>query len=173
MRVGLVSDTHGRFDPLLPRILAGCDRIVHAGDVVGLEILRQLEELAPVIAVRGNNDVGAEGAGLRDVMTVQLEGLKAMVIHELGKPRKPTPRARAALERASPDVVIFGHSHQPLVQALEGRLFVNPGSAGPRRFSLPRAAGVAVVHDRSVRVELFSLERPGPSLLAEPFEVAL
>lgn len=173
MRIGLVSDTHGRFDLFLPRILAGCDRIVHAGDVVGREVLRQLEELAPVVAVRGNNNRGADGVGLRDVESLQLEGLKAVVVHELGRPERLTAAARAAVERESPDVVIFGHSHRPLAQAVAGRVFVNPGSAGPRRFSLPRSAGIAIVHDRKIRVELINLEGSSPRLLAEPFEASL
>lgn len=173
MRVGLVADTHGRFDPRLPRILAGCDRIVHAGDVVGQEILWQLAALAPVVAVRGNNDVGALGASLEEVATVRFEGVKALVIHELGKPRAPSPKARAALEREVPDLVIFGHSHQPLVQKVGGRLFVNPGSAGPRRFSLPRAAGIATIGDRRIRLELFDLDRAVPCLLTERFEAVL
>ncbi len=173
MRVGLVADTHGRFDPLLTRIFAGCDRIVHAGDVVGQEILGQLAVLAPVVAVRGNNDVGTLGVGLEEVAAVRFEGVKAVVIHELGKPHAPSPGARAALEREVPDLVIFGHSHQPLVQKVGGRLFVNPGSAGPRRFSLPRAAGIAAIEDRRIRVELFDLERAVPALLNEPFEAVL
>lgn len=170
MRVGIVSDTHGRFDAALPLLFARCDLILHAGDIVGREILFQLQSLAPVMAVRGNNDTGGLGAGLDEEVVAQLEGVRALVIHALGKPERLLPAAHAAISRERPELVVYGHSHKPAVSTAEGVLYVNPGAAGPRRFSLPRSAGILTVRDRRVRVELFDLETRGLDLLEPPVE---
>jgi putative phosphoesterase len=173
MRIGLVSDTHGRFEPVLVQLFARCDAVLHAGDVMGREILFQLESLAPLTAVRGNNDLGDFGAGLAEVELLRLDGLRVLLIHELGRPDRPNAAARAAIERERPDVVVYGHSHKPNLQVVGGVLYVNPGSAGPRRFSLPKTAGVMTVAGRRVRVELFDLEREGLPPWGEPFESVL
>ncbi len=173
MRIGLLSDTHGRFDPALPRLFARCDRILHAGDVVGPEILHQLAALAPVTAVRGNNDVGALGAGLEEVAVLRLEQVQALVVHQIGSPDRMLESARASVASEGADLVVFGHSHQPHVSLQAGRLFVNPGSAGPRRFKLPRSAGLAIIERRTIRVELYDLDSESLQLLAEPWETTL
>jgi hypothetical protein len=173
MRIGLLSDTHGRFDPALPRLFARCDRILHAGDVVGPEILHQLAALAPLTAVRGNNDVGAFGSGLEEVAVLRLEELKALVVHQIGRPDRMLDRASATVADEGADLVVFGHSHEPHVSLQAGRLFVNPGSAGPRRFKLPRVAGLALIERRRVRVELYDLDSKGLTLLFDPWEGTL
>jgi hypothetical protein len=133
-RIGLISDTHGLLRAEALQALAGCERIVHAGDIVDPAILQALAAIAPVTAVRGNNDRGPWAEALPEIEVLVLGGVRLFVIHD-----------RAQLSRhpdaATCDVVIAGHSHQPLVERRDGVLFVNPGSAGPRRFRLPVTVG--------------------------------
>ena len=174
MRIGLVSDTHGLLDPALPALFARCAAILHAGDVVKPAVLDALEALAPVTAVRGNNDEGPVLARLPETVLVPLGPLTALVVHDLGAREAPKPPARAILARRRPEIVVHGHSHRPGVAVIEGRLFVNPGSAGPRRFSLPRTAAVLVARGRRVSIEIFDLAAPGgPAPLGAPLEVSL
>jgi hypothetical protein len=134
LRIGLISDTHDLVRPEALAFLAGSDRIVHAGDVCRPEVLDALAAIAPVIAVRGNNDRGAWAARLRESELVELAGVWLYAIHDL---------AQIAIEprEAGVAVVVSGHSHRPLVERRDGVLYVNPGSAGPRRFSLPISVG--------------------------------
>lgn len=162
MRIGLVSDTHGLFDERLSGLLAGCDRILHAGDVVGQAIVERLRGIAPTVAVRGNNDRDPFGRSLPEVAVEELGPLRTLVIHQLGKPEEPVPAARAAIEAAGAQVVVYGHSHRPAIGLVEGRLYVNPGSCGPRRFKLPRSLGRLLVDGERLTVELFDLEAGGP-----------
>jgi putative phosphoesterase len=130
-RIGLVSDTHDLLRPEVLDFLRGSDHIVHAGDICGEAVLQALAALAPLTAVRGNNDRGAWAARLPEAETVQLAGVKLHVVHDLKELALPVG-AR---------VVVSGHSHQPRVEERDGVLYVNPGSAGPRRFRLPISAG--------------------------------
>jgi putative phosphoesterase len=173
LRVGLVSDTHGHVDPLLPELVAGCDAILHAGDVVKAPVLGVLGAVAPVTAVRGNNDEGTALARLPELALVELGALTALVVHDIGRREAPGPPARAVLERRRPEIVVHGHSHRPGAALVGGTLFVNPGSAGPRRFSLPRAAGILTVAGRTARVELFALLGRAPEPLGDPLEAEL
>ncbi len=174
MRVGLVSDTHGLLDPALPALFARCAAILHAGDVVKPAVLAGLEAIAPVTAVRGNNDGGPVLARLPETALVALGALTALVVHDLGPREAPRPPARAIIARRRPEIVVHGHSHRPGAAVVEGRLFVNPGSAGPRRFSLPRTAAVLVARGRGVSLQLFDLAaRGGPAPLGAPLEAAL
>ena len=131
LRIGLVSDTHDLLRPQVLDFLRGSDHIVHAGDICGEAVLQALAALAPLTAVRGNNDRGAWAARLPDAETVELAGVKLHVVHDLKELALPVG-AR---------VVVSGHSHQPRVEERDGVLYVNPGSAGPRRFRLPISAG--------------------------------
>lgn len=131
-RIGLVSDTHNLLRPELLRFLRGSDHIVHAGDICGDAVLAALRELAPLTAVRGNNDRGAWAEALPHAVTVELAGIHIHVIHDL----KELSAAPGGVR-----VVVSGHSHQPRLEERAGVLYVNPGSAGPRRFQLPIAAG--------------------------------
>ena len=173
MRVGLVSDTHGLFDPRLPEVLSGCERILHAGDVVGESIVRRLEAIAPTVAVRGNNDRDAFGTTLPEVAVEELGPLRALVIHQLGKPEKLLPAGRRAIEAANPRLIVHGHSHQPAIEHREGRLYVNPGSCGPRRFRLPRTVAILEVGKKRARVRVLDLEESGRTDLPLPLEVEL
>ncbi|HEY3445067.1 MAG TPA: metallophosphoesterase family protein [Myxococcales bacterium] len=158
MLVGLISDTHGRFDEALPRLLNGCDLIVHAGDVVGQEILHQLATIAPVEAVRGNCDTGPLGQGLQERLLLALGELTALVVHDAGFVERAVAEAKAQL-------VIHGHSHVPGARMIGGVLFVNPGSAGPKRFELPPTIARLAVAGRKVSFEVIDLQAPGEQVL--------
>jgi putative phosphoesterase len=149
--LGVVSDTHGLLRPEVVRALAGVERILHAGDVGHPDVLTQLERLAPVVAVRGNVDHGAWAARLPETAEVEVAGRWLHVLHDLAD-LALDPRA------AGFDVVVFGHSHQPVVERREGVLYLNPGSAGRRRFRLP--VGVARLHvsTAGVDAELVTLD---------------
>jgi putative phosphoesterase len=158
VRVGLVSDLHGRFHPLLAKVLRGAHCIVLAGDTVDETLLDRLREIAPLHAVRGNNDHSPGLLALPELLELDVAGVRILVAHDRKDRRLP-----AAIERSQPEVLVVGHSHQPLL-AREGRLLVvNPGSAGPRRFRLPRTAGtMTLLRGRSPRVSLWDLERDAP-----------
>jgi putative phosphoesterase len=131
-RLGLISDTHGLVRPGVHDALEGVELILHAGDVGGSSILDELRMIAPVMAVFGNTDPPDE-PGLKDSILLDVDGVSLHVSHghEIGS---PTP-ARLAT-RYDADVVVYGHTHRQLVTELDGRLFVNPGAAGPKRFNL-------------------------------------
>ncbi len=143
MRIGLVSDTHDLVRPEALAFLHGCDHILHAGDICGPAVLDALAALAPLTAVRGNNDRGAWADGLRRSETLRFGGVRILVVHDIADlartPRPPDLR-----------VVVFGHSHKPSVDERGGVLHVNPGSAGPRRFSLPISVGELTIEDGAV-----------------------
>ncbi|HEY7724512.1 MAG TPA: metallophosphoesterase family protein [Anaeromyxobacteraceae bacterium] len=173
MRVGLVADTHGLADPRLERLFRGCALILHAGDVTGPAVLEALAAIAPVRAARGNNDLGPFGESLPLTLREGLGRLSALVVHELWAPGRLSAHARAAFARERPDVVVFGHSHRAGVEVGEGVLYLNPGSAGPRRFHLPRSAAVLEVRGRSAVFTVHDLERHDLGPLLEPYRAAL
>lgn len=158
LKLGVVSDTHDRFDPALKKLFAGVDFILHAGDIIGPDILKLLTELAPVRAVRGNNDDGAWAEKLPAARVERYLEVPVLVVHILGSVEEPTLAVRFLLEAEKPRVVISGHSHQALLQVKDGVLFFNPGSAGPGRFKLKPAAGLLTVEPGRVRGELYALE---------------
>jgi putative phosphoesterase len=128
--VGLISDTHGLLRPEAVRTLAGSDLIIHAGDVGAPEILAALRAVAPVVAIKGNVDTGAWASALPATAVAEVGGTRIYVVHDLND-LDLNPAA------AGFDVVVSGHSHQPASAERAGVLFVNPGSAGRRRFKLP------------------------------------
>lgn len=130
MRIGLVADTHGLLRPEAVAALRGAAQLVHAGDIGTPEVLAALRALAPLTAVRGNNDRGAWAAALPDTEVVNLGALRLYVLHDL-QALDVDPVA------AGFRVVVSGHSHRPALEERNGVLYVNPGSAGPRRFKLP------------------------------------
>src|SRR6185503_7380966 len=138
MRVGLISDTHGLLRPEVLAFLQGSDHIVHGGDVCDAGVLDALRAIAPVTAVRGNNDRGAWAAGVRESELVAFGEGVVYAIHDLAQIDLDPVAAGAR-------VVVSGHSHRPLIEERDGVLFVNPGSAGPRRFSLPISAGELLI----------------------------
>jgi putative phosphoesterase len=148
--VGLISDTHSLIRPEVFTALAGVDLILHAGDVGGSDVLVELGAIAPIQAVYGNTD-GPGDPNLRARLRLDVDGLSIHVSHghELGS---PTPEK--LLARYDADVVIFGHTHKPLVERSGGRLVVNPGAAGPRRFSLKPSVARMTVNDGRAEVEI-------------------
>jgi hypothetical protein len=173
MRIALVSDTHGLLDPKLPALFRGCARVLHAGDVVKAPMLAALEAVAPVTAVRGNNDLGPELGRLPETALLSLGPLRALLVHDLGPRERPRPPVRVLLERERPDIVVHGHSHRPGAARVEATLFVNPGSAGPRRFTLPRTAAILSLSGRRVRVAFFDLCGDPAMPWGEPVEIEL
>ena len=138
LRIGLISDTHGLLRPAALDFLRGCDHIVHGGDIGNAAVLDELAALAPLTAVRGNNDHGAWADALPEAARVQLGEVVLYVLHDL---------AQLAIDPAAAgvDVVVSGHSHKPLVARRGNVIYVNSGSAGPRRFKLPIAVGELMV----------------------------
>lgn len=149
--VGVVSDTHGLLRPEAVEALAGSDLIVHAGDVGAAVVLDRLEEIAPVFAVRGNVDLRPGVWGLPDTRIVEVGEARLYVLHDINQ-LSLDPRA------AGFDAVISGHSHKPLIESRNGVLFINPGSAGPRRFHLPITLARLTVTGRELSCKLVALE---------------
>jgi putative phosphoesterase len=168
VKVGIVADTHDLLDAALPGALAGCSLLLHAGDVTRREVLLGLARVAPVVAVRGNNDDGPFGEALPAWARVELGGIRALVVHETA-PGRPARDLAGLLARERPDLVVHGHSHRPGAARAAGVLFLNPGSAGPRRFSLPRTACVLDVAGRRVRASWIDLAAAPPAPWGEPF----
>lgn len=134
-RIGLISDTHGLLRPEAEQFLRGCEHIVHAGDIGGPDVLARLSAIAPVSAVRGNNDAQPWAAALPDALSIDLGGCVAHVLHDMKELHLHPAPAQAR-------VIVAGHSHKPSVRHdAQDRVLVNPGSAGPRRFTLPVTAG--------------------------------
>ena len=142
-RIGLISDTHGLLRPEVESFLRGSDYIVHAGDLCEQLVLERLNTLAPVTAVRGNNDRGVWAERLSTTEFLEVEGIFLYVLHDLAD-LDLDPLA------AGVRVVVSGHSHKPSVEERDSVLYVNPGSPGPRRFKLPIAAGELIIQDGAV-----------------------
>jgi putative phosphoesterase len=150
--LGVISDTHGLLRLEAVEALRGSDRILHAGDVGTAEILEALARIAPVTAIRGNVDTASWAGALPKTEVVKARDISIYMLHDLGQlDLKP--------EAAGIRVVIYGHSHQPKIEEKNGVLYFNPGSAGPRRFSLPVSVGKLIITGRTVRAELVNLER--------------
>lgn len=152
IRIGVIADTHGLFDPSVVRHFAGVDRILHAGDIGAGSVIEHLQAIAPVTAVSGNVD-GFERSGFPSERIVKLAGRRIAIRHVLYKGGKLTKEGRAFLEREQPDVCVFGHTHQPTIERYGPTLLFNPGSAGPRRYKLPRAIGLLRLCTGRVMVE--------------------
>jgi putative phosphoesterase len=150
LRIGLISDSHGLLRPEALAFLAGADHIIHGGDIGGPDILERLRELAPLTAVRGNNDTAAWAQALPETARLRFEGVAVYVIHDL-KALAIDPAAEGMR------VVVAGHSHKPAQSARDGVLYVNPGSAGRRRFSLPIAVGELLVDGAAVQARIVTL----------------
>jgi uncharacterized protein len=149
-RIGLISDTHGLLRPEALAFLCGSDHIVHAGDIGHAAVLQELATLAPVTAVRGNNDREPWADEVRGTEVLEVGEVLVYVIHDL---------AELDLDPAAAGfrVVVSGHSHRPAVEERDGVLYVNPGSSGPRRFKLPIAVAELHVEGASVEARLVEL----------------
>lgn len=150
LRIGLISDTHGLLRPDALACLQGSDLIVHAGDICDPAILERLASIAPVTAVRGNNDHGPWAEKLPETAVLRAGAVVVYVIHDLAQ-------LELGANAHGVDVVVSGHSHKPHVERRDGILYVNPGSAGPRRFKLPIAVGELLLDERSVSARIVEL----------------
>lgn len=178
MKIGLVSDTHGYFDPQLPELLVDVDSVLHAGDVGSREVLDKLERITSVQAVRGNAD--SSDLSLPPSLKVKFENVQIEIRHQLPVPQDELEKwvDGSTLQQLDPQrlsgflasfdpatrVVVFGHSHRPCLLALGHKLFFNPGSCGKKRFSLPRCLGLLEVFPRGVRGLIIGLEQPDGAL---------
>jgi uncharacterized protein len=178
LKIGLVSDTHGYFDPQLPDLLAGVDSILHAGDVGSRAVLQDLERIAEVRVVRGNADPAE--LNLPPSLKARFENLQIEIQHQLPIPQEELEKWAdgSVLQSVNPErisqflesfdpstkVVVFGHSHRPCLLAVGHRLFFNPGSSGKKRFSLPRCYGLLKVFPRGIQGSIIGLERQDETL---------
>jgi len=144
LRVGLVSDTHGLLRPEARAFAGGCDYIIHGGDIGSAAILDQLSAMAPLIAVKGNNDRQPWAVHLPETEMIRVGGVFIYVIHDISQ-LDIEPHA------AGVQVIVSGHSHKPLIEQRDGILYINPGSCGPRRFRLPISVGEMLVEGTKVR----------------------
>lgn len=150
MRIAVLSDTHGLLRPQVVAAIAGAEHILHAGDVGDMHILEALREVAPVTAIRGNVDTHGATALLPATEAVELAGTLVYLVHSIDDlDIKP--------EAAGVGVVVYGHSHQPALRERNGVMYLNPGSCGPRRFSLPVAMAWLTIENGRARAELIEL----------------
>lgn len=150
LRIGVIADTHGLLRPEALDALRGCDRLLHLGDIGPQSLLEHLRELAPLDVIRGNNDTDDWAEAVPETLLLELGGLRLYLIHDL---------KRLAIDPAAAgiDVVLAGHSHKPLNEVRDGVLYLNPGSAGPRRFKLPVALAILDICKGRPVVEMVSL----------------
>jgi uncharacterized protein len=148
-RIGIISDTHGLLRPEAEQRLAGVDHIVHAGDIGRPEIIETLRRIAPVTAIRGNVDSAEWACEYPDTALLRLAGISMYVLHNL--------KTLQADPGASIDVIVSGHSHVPKIETVGGVLYLNPGSAGRRRFNLPITLATLTVTPEGIRPEIHDL----------------
>jgi uncharacterized protein len=148
LQIGLISDTHNLVRPEALDALRGVDHIVHAGDICRREVLDTLAQLAPLTVVRGNNDMADDVASLPEHARIEFAGAVLYVVHDIAD-------VPAALDGV--DIVVTGHSHKPLIERRDGVLFVNPGSAGPRRFKLPITVALLDIDGKRIDARIVPL----------------
>lgn len=154
MKLGLISDTHDFLEPKIPGLFKGVKHILHAGDIGAPTILIELELIAPVTAVSGNTDEPAYR--YRPIQVLELAG-KKFLIHHIVNPHALTDELKTHITRVRPDVVLFGHTHKPFNETIDGVLFLNPGYAGPQRFDLPRSVALLHCGKKETRAEYLPL----------------
>lgn len=150
-RIGIISDTHGLLRPEAERLLDGVDHIVHGGDIGNPDIIVALRRIAPVTAIRGNVDTGEWAREFPETALVHLAGRSIYILHDL-KALQIDPAARGV------DVVVSGHSHMPKIETIGSVLYVNPGSAGRRRFRLPVTLATAEITSDELRPTIHDLD---------------
>ncbi|MDB6020979.1 MAG: phosphodiesterase, family [Pedosphaera sp.] len=153
MKIGVISDTHNYLDPQIPALFDGVEHILHAGDIGLPMVILELEAIAPVTVVLGNNDAGLS---YQETEVIQLAGRKFLV-HHIIDVHRPSDVARRRINRESPDVVVFGHSHNPFNEIIGGTLYFNPGYAGKPRFNQPRSVAILHCDPHSIRAEFHPL----------------
>ena len=149
MKIGVISDTHGLLDEAILPYFEDVEHILHAGDIGRVTIIERLTLIAPVTAVSGNVD-GFEESGFPRESVIDLAGCRIALCHRLYEGGAMTREGRDFLDRVRPRVCVFGHTHQPMARWLDGILLFNPGSAGPKRFRLPRGIGFLSLNKGSI-----------------------
>lgn len=153
MKIGVISDTHNHFDPKIKTLFSGVDHILHGGDIGLPWVIMELESIAPVTAVLGNND---EGLDFKETEIVQLGGRKFLV-HHIVDVHHPSDIVKRRIVREKPNVVVFGHSHKPFNEVMGTTLYFNPGYAGKPRFGQPRSVAVLHCDENGIRAEFCGL----------------
>jgi len=154
--VGVISDTHGKLDERILSLFEGVYRIIHAGDIGDEDLIWQLEKVAPVIAVRGNND--SEKMCFPNERMAVIDGKTFYVRHQFSTVEKMSQAQKRIIEERMPEAVIFGHSHIAYAGEWRGTLLFNPGGAGPKRFNLPRTVGILALHEDHIEPRILNLE---------------
>ncbi len=153
MEIGIISDTHGLVRPQVYKALEGVDMILHAGDIGGMDVIIELEAIAPVKAVLGNNDWDLSGR-FQETLVFDMEDTSFKIQHQVNPPK---PLSKPVQEQIT-EIVIFGHSHKPLDLHMSKTLYFNPGSSGPRRFKLPVTLGRMKLDQQRVERKIIQLE---------------
>lgn len=150
VRVGVMSDTHGLLRPEAMAALQGCDYLIHGGDIGNDAILRELAAMAPLTVVRGNNDRGSWASAVPPTARLQIGAVLIYAVHDIATlPIEPAAEGVA--------LVVYGHSHRPRIEYRDGVIYLNPGSAGPRRFSLPVSVAEVLIDGATVTARIVEL----------------
>ena len=157
IQLGVIADTHGLYDAAIEEHFAGVTEILHAGDIGDHSVIERLNKIAPVVAVSGNVDE-YEKSGFPRQVTIRRGGMKIAIRHVLYEKGKLTKEAQVWLDREQPAVCVFGHSHRPTIEQYGPTILFNPGSAGPKRFSLPRGIGILMLQKEKVVPRFIRLE---------------
>jgi putative phosphoesterase len=156
IRVGAIADTHGLYDPAVEKYFSGVTAIVHAGDIGHRAVIESLQHIAPVFAVSGNVDE-YEHSGFPRQIVIRLNDRKIAIRHVLYEKGKLTQESKSWLDLERPDICVFGLSHRPTIEQYGPTLLFNPGSAGPKRFSLPRGIGLLTIQKEKILPKLIRL----------------
>ncbi len=159
MKLGVLSDTHGILHPGVLELFEGVQMILHAGDIGRDGVLAQLKQIAPVMAVRGNMDSAVHFTDVPAYRVITAGDRRILITHRVGNPRRPPDRLKETLRQVRPDVVVFGHTHRPFNERLDGMLFFNPGSAGKRGHEHPLTVGFLSVEGGDIFGTITPLER--------------
>ena len=153
MKIGVISDTHNFLDPRIPELFKGVEHIIHGGDVGTMEIISELEKIAPVTAVSGNTDLGLP---LKEVEVFEL-GRHKFLLQHIVQPDTPAVLHSDRVQREKPNVIVFDHTHKPFNQTIGGIWYFNPGYAGKQRFNLERSVALLHFHQDKIRAEFLKL----------------
>ena len=152
-KIGVISDTHGHFDPQIKSLFEGVDHILHAGDIGPPSIVMELEEIAPVTAVLGNTDFGID---VRETECIQLADRNILVHHIVSLPN-PDEGIRKRISSDKPDIVVFGHTHQAFSETINQTLYLNPGYSGRRKMGASRSVAILECEGQATNVKFFPL----------------
>ena len=153
-KIGIISDTHDFLDPQVPKLFAGVEHILHAGDIGKRRIILDLEKIAPVTSVMGNTDDPGWNYPLTEMITL---ARRKFLIHHIVNPHNLTEELQHRVTREQPDIVVFGHTHKPFSATINDILFFNPGYAGKQRFELERSVALLILNEKKIQSEYLKL----------------